>query len=446
MNKAGTARQHARLAALLATLCLPAGLAAAEPLLTALDQHPASHGAGDESRLGGDLAGLLAWVRDHNPEFAAMRYDAEAAAARVGPAGALPDPILRTELQNVGNAGSSAAPNLLPSRIGSTKYTVLQTLPGWGKRDLKQGAAAAAADEGAARRQALWADLASRLKSAYAQYDYVVRSQQLTDEITDLSRQLEQFARQRYASGRGEQQDVIRAQLEISALRSEQLNIANERHHLESRLNVLLDRPPHSPLSPPRQPRATPAPASIDGATLAERLAANSPLLLAESARLKAAEQNRELTYRNRYPDLTVGISPMQMGNRIAQWDVMFEINLPLQQGSRRAQEREAEASVNAAQARRQSLQQQAQAELADNLTSLANAHRQETLVANSLLPQAELTWQAALGAYQNGKVDFATVLDAQRQIRKARQDVLKYRSEGQQRLADIERLLGEDL
>jgi cobalt-zinc-cadmium efflux system outer membrane protein len=42
--------------------------------------------------------------------------------------------------------------------------------------------------------------------------------------------------------------------------------------------------------------------------------------------------------------------------------------------------------------------------------------------------------------------VDFATLLDAQRQILKARQQQLKAQLEAQLRLAEIERLLGEEL
>ena len=69
-----------------------------------------------------------------------------------------------------------------------------------------------------------------------------------------------------------------------------------------------------------------------------------------------------------------------------------------------------------------------------------------ETLAQNNLLPQSELTFKAALAGYESGKVDFATLLDAQRQIRNARQDIIKARAEQQIRLAEVERLIGEDL
>ena len=54
-------------------------------------------------------------------------------------------------------------------------------------------------------------------------------------------------------------------------------------------------------------------------------------------------------------------------------------------------------------------------------------------------------TFQSALAAYENGKVDFATVLEAQRQLRRAREDGVKARAEQWLRLADIRRLAGED-
>jgi outer membrane protein TolC len=86
------------------------------------------------------------------------------------------------------------------------------------------------------------------------------------------------------------------------------------------------------------------------------------------------------------------------------------------------------------------------QSELSENLAAIEVARRNEALVASSLLPQAELTLQSALAAYENGKVDFATLLDAQRQIRQAKQSRIKTQLEAHLRLIEVERLLGEDL
>jgi outer membrane protein TolC len=61
-------------------------------------------------------------------------------------------------------------------------------------------------------------------------------------------------------------------------------------------------------------------------------------------------------------------------------------------------------------------------------------------------LPQSELSFKSALAGYENGKADFATLLDAQRQIRQSRQNKIRAQAEGQARLAEIERIVGEDL
>ena len=108
--------------------------------------------------------------------------------------------------------------------------------------------------------------------------------------------------------------------------------------------------------------------------------------------------------------------------------------------------ERESQAMLSAAQSRKEAVANQVLSELAENLAGFETAQRSAMLAAGSLLPQAELTFSSALASYENGKVDFATLLDAQRQIRQARQTRIKAQFEAQMRLAEIEKLIGEDL
>jgi len=399
-----------------------------------------------ETSLGTGVQGLLEYARTRNPEVAAMRLEAEAAVQRVQPAGALPDPVLRVELMNVNNYGNDAGFNLLPNKVGETRYTLMQMLPAWGKRDLRRDAAAADARQAAARTDATWAELSARIKSTWAEYYRAAGNERLTREVLDIMSRLEQVAQARYAGGLVTQQDAIRAQLEQTAMRSELIMFESEKRQLRSRLNALLARDREAPLADPLELRALPALAAADAAALAARARAGNPQLQAEQARLAAAQKMRELAWRNRYPDVQVGLSPTQMGSRITTWGLMFEVNIPLQQSTRRAQEREAEAMVSAAQARAEALSNQLVGELAGHLAALDAARRTERLVHNQMLPQSQLGLQSAQAAYENGKLDFAPLLEAQRQIRKARQDLLKSQAESQMRLAEIERILGEDL
>ncbi len=124
----------------------------------------------------------------------------------------------------------------------------------------------------------------------------------------------------------------------------------------------------------------------------------------------------------------------------------MVELNIPLQQDTRRSQEAEADAMLVAARSKSEALANQLVGDLGENLAGLDAARRTEALIANQSLPQSELSLRSAIAAYENGKLDFTALLEAQRQIRKTRQDRLKAQVEAQMRLAEIERIVGEDL
>lgn len=394
---------------------------------------------------GASVDSLLEYARAHNPQYAAMRMEADAAMERVQPAGALPDPKFRVELRDISKFGSQD-PTLLPSRVGSTRYLLMQDVPWFGKRDLKREIADLTAESTKGNATATWVELAARIKSTYAQLYYVYRNEQINREILDLMARLEKIAMARYAGGLAAQQDVIRAQTEQTLLKNELLTLERERRQLQARMNTLLARPVGSPLAEPEHPRPLPASTKLDAAVLEERIRSGNPSLFAEDMRVRSAEKGRDLTYKNRYPDFTFGVSPIQYGNSIREWELMVELNIPLQRESRHSQEREASRMLDAAKARKDATANQLLAELAENLVGIDAARRMEHLAQTSLLPQAELTFKAALAGYETGKVDFATLLDAQRQIRVAKQDVIKAQAEQQGRLADIERLVGEGL
>jgi outer membrane protein TolC len=401
--------------------------------------------AAGEIALGGSVESLLAYAREHHPEFAAMRQEADAAAARVVPAGALPDPMLEVELRDfVGDA--NPGPDLLPARVGLTRYTLTQNLPWFGKRELRRGIAAAEGDAAQGRASAAWTDLAWQIKQAYARHHLHMASLRYGRENLELLAQLERIAQVRYANGLVPQQDVIRAQTERTALRGEIVQIEGDNDQVATRIRSLLGQPAGVRLLEPERLRPVPSAAKLAPAALEARLVERNPRLAADAARIAAAEKSRELTYRNRYPDVSVGLAAIQTRDRVSGWDLMFGINIPLQQESRRAQEREAERMLDAARSRKEATLNQMRAELGESLAGLQAARRVEELVGTSLLPQAELTLQAALAGYETGKVDFAAVLDAQRQIRRAKEELAKARATQQLRLADIERTIGEEL
>lgn len=394
---------------------------------------------------GASLESLLQLAKERNPDYASMRFEAQAAAERVTPAGALPDPKFRTELMDITKMGEQN-PTVWPGSVGSTRYTLMQDLPWFGKRDLKRDIAQLEADGSQGKVEANWTELKAKIKTAQAQRHYLRGSEKLTREILDLMLRLEKISQARYAGGLAAQQDVIRAQVEQTNMRNELVALESERRQVNARLNTLLARPASAALAAPEKPRAVPAAPQLDYAKLEARARSRNPQLLTEEARTRAAGKSRDLTRLNRYPDFTFSIAPTQYQSAIKEWALMVEVSIPLQQSSRRAQERESEAMLSAAQSRKEAVANQVLSDLAENLAALEAAQSSGLLASNSLLPQAELSFSSALAGYENGKVDFAALLDAQRQIRQARQNQIKAQYEGQIRLAEIEKLIGEDL
>ena len=233
---------------------------------------------------GHSVESLLEIARQANPELASMRHEATAAREKTGSAGALPDPTFRVELMDVTNAGMDASPNLLPSRIGGAKYTVMQMLPWYGKRDAMREVAETDALASASRADSAWLEVAMKIKTAFAQYYLAVENERLTKEVLDLMVRLEGVAQARYSGGLAAQQDAIRAQVEQTTMRTDLVMIEAEKRRLRARLNALVARPVAAPLAEPLALRRLPRLSRLLPADLEEWMRGRYPLVAAEAA------------------------------------------------------------------------------------------------------------------------------------------------------------------
>jgi outer membrane protein TolC len=395
--------------------------------------------------IGATLQELLLWADAHNQELAAMGYEIDAANARIVPAGALPDPTLRLTFMDIGAGDAPDDVNQWPEDGSGTQYRLGQTFPWWGKRALRKEVATAQVEQVKGLRQAVVAGIHARIKSAYARYYEAAGLIRLNEEILQLLSGLEEVAHVRYAGGLAPQQDVIRAQVEKTMLRSELIELDTERHHAMTSLNVAMGRQQSAPIAEPQTlPPITPQ--KLDGAALEARIRRTSPLLAMQSAQVTAAEANRRLVEKNRYPDVTLMVAPTSYGSGIDSWEAMVEFNIPIRFDIRRAQENEAEAMMAAAEERRRAAELEISGGLQESLAALEAAASREQLITDTLVPQAELTLHAALAGYETGQVDFATLVEAQRAVKQARQDRLRSQVEQQLRVAEIESMIGEEL
>ncbi|WP_231732427.1 MULTISPECIES: TolC family protein [Stenotrophomonas] len=356
---------------------------------------------------GHSLESIRVWVLEHNPELRVLDLEAQAAEARILPAGALPDPSA-----SVGFSGLDPdKPWRTPDAGREVSYALRQRFPLWGKRGLARTVASQDAVALGLDRVTATRDLLADAEAAYARYWHADQAVAVLDRRIVLLRQIEEIAGVRYALGRAAQQDAIRAQVEQTSLQRERIERLAAKQEAVATLNAVLGRRSDAPLTTPDEaPRLF-----VRSASLAEALdgADAHPAVRSQRARAEAARTNVVLERRNRYPDITVGVGAMQLGNGIESTELMLEVEIPFQQRARRERERESRLLEDAALARMDATLRNVEERGASAWAQWTSARERRGLIENTLLPQADATWQSALASYQVGEVDFGTLLEA---------------------------------
>ncbi|MDG4591250.1 MAG: TolC family protein [Defluviicoccus sp.] len=389
---------------------------------------------------------LLAMARAMNPGLAAAALDAQAAQVRIGTTGRYPDPMFRTEFEDITGNGTRYAPDTL----GRVKYTVEQTIPLWGKLDLQRKVAVAEAGAASEQRRAVENELAARIKIVFANAYATREAIRINEELLGTVAAIARVAQSRYAQGQGGQQDAVTAEVERGRLQADLARLDGERRNWNAQMNALLNRPVAAPLAPPQALRPVPAPESIEIGRLVERAQRANPQFRIDEARITADERSAELVRRNWYPDLTLGVSVFDADSNndrdFGGYEAMVSFAIPLQWGLRRAQEGEAVAKLAASRARRQATGLDLQGQIEAAYWALVSAQRGERILREVNIPQTKVVLQSALAGYQLGRVDLPSVLLADQAVLRVSLDRINLLIEQQVRLAEIERVIGEDL
>src|SRR5438093_1584526 len=122
---------------------------------------------------GSTVGELVALARQLSPELAAAALSAEAAVARITSAGALPDPTLRVDADNLDQRNRAMNGT-------TTVFRLMQEFPLWGKQDLKREMAAFDAAAAKYRRRGAALELVARVKSVFAARDATSQARTLT--------------------------------------------------------------------------------------------------------------------------------------------------------------------------------------------------------------------------------------------------------------------------
>src|SRR5262245_32724585 len=175
-----------------------------------------------------DLTALLQEALEKNPEIQAAQQRYRAIQARPSQAGTLPDPMIEWAYHNE---------PITPFTLGRSDFSfwrfgASQEVPFPGKLSLRENIASREADREGQMLRATTLSVTARLKTAYDDLAFTHRALEILQRNKDFLLDLQGSTEARYQVGQGIQQDVIKAQVEVSMLTSRLMQLARKREGL----------------------------------------------------------------------------------------------------------------------------------------------------------------------------------------------------------------------
>ena len=324
-------------------------------------------------------------------------------------------------------------------------FSLSQTLPGGNRRALRGNVAESDVDQARANLAAARLDVQVRVRKAFDELLLVQDELRIHADHLGLARQTIEAARIGYAAGNMPQQDMLKAQVALTALAAHMIRFTRDEAVARARLNTLLGRDPAAPLTVQGAHAVLgqlPAIAALEAQALAAR-----PDLAAAQAAAERSHREQTLAKRAYAPDFTLSAGYMLMpaGSPMRNnYMVEGAINLPwLNRRRHDAEIAEAAARATEQDAELAALRNTARGQIGEALAEAQAAQKLALLYRDQLRPQAEATLQSSIIAYENNKTSFLDLLDSQMAVIDIDVDWIGAVGDFDARLADLELATG---
>lgn len=348
-----------------------------------------------------------------NPEIEVAARRVAIAEAHVPVAGALDDPMAMYRGWGVPLEKPwdfNAAQNM---------FSISETLPGRGKRDLRTSVAESDVDVAKAQLEEVRLDVRVRVHKAFDDMLRANEELRIHEEHVSIARQAIEAARIKYTVGKVSQQDILKAQMALTALAEHMIHFDHDVDLARVRLNTLLGRDPSAPLDVTGEfaaMTALPEAQKLDDMALHAR-----PDLLAAEKSAERSHKEQALAKKAYTPDFTVAAGYMlqQPGTPMRNaYMVEGSMNLPwLNRKKHDAEIAEATAQVTEQDAELTAMRHAAFGQIEEALVEAQEAQKLVQMYHDQLRPQAEATLESSVIAYENDKTDFLDLLDSQMKV-----------------------------
>ncbi len=354
------------------------------------------------------LRELTSEALKNNPEVVAAQKRYEAARQRPSQESTLPDPMISIGYNSVGNPLPGAGIGREP--VANAAVMVSQELPYRGKLKLKGDMAAKEAQAEFDQYEAVQLNVISRLKQAYYKIQYTYAAADLLTRNRTLLEKLLSVTESRYSVGKAQQQDVFKAQTQISIIETRLVKLEQERVTREAEITSLLNRSAGAPFGRPEELKSKPLSVTLDELYAAAK--ENSPMLARDQKMIQKSELAVNLAKKEYYPDVTLNAGYYYMGSMPPMYEVRADVKLPLYFW-RKQRARVNEQVSNLSQARKtyEATGQSLQFRIKEDYTMAQASQRLMDLYSRNVVPQANLALESSVSTYETGAVDFLSVL-----------------------------------
>ncbi len=388
-----------------------------------------------------DLDNLVQELLQSNPAVLAARRAVDAKRALVVPARTLPEPTATFETM-----GNLIPPTLMggdPSSARVLRFS--QEIPFPGKLSLQGQMASAEADAEMWRYEEVRREKVAEMKMAYYDLFLAQKLAEVVEKSKTLLQQFVEISESLYKVGKGAQQDVLKAQVEVSRLLDRLAVLQREKESARARINTLPYRSPDTQVTAPSDTPRPKLACTLD--QLYMKAEENNSRLRMDRKEIERSEYGVALAKKAFYPDFEAEFSYFNRRDLPEMYGLMFKAKIPLYFWPKQRPELESAAS---------GLQEQRQlydSTLAELYFKLKDPFLNTTtdaslleLYGNAIVPQATLALDSSISSYQVGTVDFLSLLSNWQTVLEYEMKYYEVLTDNYQAIVTIESLIGEKL
>jgi outer membrane protein TolC len=354
----------------------------------------------------------------------------------------LPDPLIG--FQNLAVGKPIPGHGLETSDFAYWGYGFSQDIPFPGKLSLN--AKIARADQEYLQHVLKAGESAVGQKISEAYYELFYRNSErriLLGKREELKR-IEQITETRYRVGEASQQDVLKAQLQMSAILKDLVDNDQQVEQKQAELKAALGRPVDSALV--RIGDVAPTELKLRGSDLQAQASRSSPAINAQRALEQRASRKVARVRKDLLPDFSFQYMYQNTGKPFPDYYMAtIGVKAPLYFWRKQVPAlKQASLELEAARAQLHATELSVFADLGVQEAARNASARLMTVYKEGLLPQAEATYESAMASYRVGRVDFQTLLSAFNDVLELQRGYYRALSNHEIAISKIKEILGE--